>query len=156
MIEKREICIFVLLCQGIKFVIDWLRLFDKTSFYVTLIVRTIRDIAYFMIILMSMLFYFGLAVYMLQLNNQEGSGNDIVPPIFENFLVDSTLHQILMIFGEFNLDGFEGHINPVLCYAIFIVTVFMSQLTILNMLIAIMADTFDRVIEQRPTFQFQN
>ena len=30
------------------------------------------------------------------------------------------------------------------------------QITFLNMLIAIMGDTFDRVIEQRPTFSLKN
>ena len=65
MVLKREICVFVLLSQGIKFVIDWLRLFDKTSFYVTLILRTLADILYFMVFLLSILIYFGIAVYML-------------------------------------------------------------------------------------------
>ena len=33
MIEKRNIVILIIACQGIKFVVDWLRLFDRTSFY---------------------------------------------------------------------------------------------------------------------------
>ena len=37
MMDKRIICVIVLLSQGIKAILDWLRLFDSTSFYVTLI-----------------------------------------------------------------------------------------------------------------------
>ena len=35
--NKRVLCVFVIISQGIKAVLDWLRLFDNTSFYVTLI-----------------------------------------------------------------------------------------------------------------------
>ena len=35
--DKRIICVIVLLSQGVKAILDWLRLFDSTSFYVTLI-----------------------------------------------------------------------------------------------------------------------
>ena len=35
--DKRILCLIVILCQGVKAILDWLRLFDSTSFYVTLI-----------------------------------------------------------------------------------------------------------------------
>ena len=54
------------------------------------------------------------------------------------------------------MEGFIYHQSPTLCYVTFILTAFISQITILNMLIAIMADTFERVIDQRPTFQQRN
>ena len=38
----------------------------------------------------------------------------------------------------------------------FIFTTFISQITFLNMLIAIMGDTFDRVMEQKPTYSLKN
>ena len=37
MMDKRILCVIVLLSQGVKAILDWLRLFDSTSFYVTLI-----------------------------------------------------------------------------------------------------------------------
>ena len=37
LMDKRVICVIVLLSQGVKAILDWLRLFDSTSFYVTLI-----------------------------------------------------------------------------------------------------------------------
>ena len=46
MLSKRVLCVFVIFSQGIKAVLDWLRLFDNTSFNVTLIYRTITDIGF--------------------------------------------------------------------------------------------------------------
>ena len=40
----RILSVFVIFSQGAKFVLDWMRLFDNTSFYVTLILKTIIDI----------------------------------------------------------------------------------------------------------------
>ena len=37
LVDKRVLCVLVIISQGIKAVLDWLRLFDNTSFYVTLI-----------------------------------------------------------------------------------------------------------------------
>ena len=93
MVPHRTLATFVLLSQGIKMIIDWLRLFDNTSFYVTLIVRTFVDIAHFLLIILILLLYVGCAMYMLHLNaDREGEDTDIVTPVFGNILVDSTLH----------------------------------------------------------------
>ena len=54
------------------------------------------------------------------------------------------------------MDGFKDHVNSSLCYVFFISTTIISQITFLNMLIAIMGDTFDRVIDQRPTYSLKN
>ena len=58
--------------------------------------------------------------------------------------------------GEYHTEGFTGHTSPALCYSLFIITVIISQITFLNMLIAIMGDTFERVIEKRTTFSLKN
>ena len=89
---KRNICVFVLIAQAVKFVIDWLRLFGNTSFYVTLITRTMSDISYFVIIQLALLYYIGIAVYMLQLDADPYNEDYIVEPVFNNFLFDSLLN----------------------------------------------------------------
>ena len=48
-----------------KAVLDWLRLLDNTSFYVTLITKTISDIGYIAFIIGIILIYIGVAMYML-------------------------------------------------------------------------------------------
>ena len=139
-----------------KAVLDWLRLFDNTSFYVTLITKTISDIGYIGFIIAIILIYIGVATYMLQLNADPGDDGAIIQNIFGHFLVDSIINQYLLMLGEFHMDGFKNHVNSALCYVFFISTTIISQITFLNMLIAIMGDTFDRVIDQRPTYSLKN
>ena len=69
-------------------VLDWLRLFEKTSFYIKLIIETVYDIGYFMIIFIAALFMFGNTMYMLQLN-KDADSSDIVTATFGHFMIDS-------------------------------------------------------------------
>ena len=43
----------------------WLRLFDSTALYVSLIVRTIEDISYFMIVMLLIMCGFATAFHMV-------------------------------------------------------------------------------------------
>ena len=89
----RTLCAFIPLSQGSKAIIDWLRLFDQTSFYVNLILRTFSDIVYFLLIMVMLLVYVGIAMYMLHLNADPTiTDSDIITPVFGNLLVDSTLN----------------------------------------------------------------
>ena len=134
--------------------LDWLRLFDKTSFYIRLIQETIYDILYFMIIFAAALWMFGNTMYMLQLNKDSDSA-DIVNPTFGHFMVDSLYNQYLLSLGEFAMDGFDDHPEMALVYTFFTLATFFTQITFLNMLIAIMGDTFGRVIENKANFGLQ-
>ena len=102
-----------------------------------------------MVILVVLLVYFGSAMYMLQLNALLNEERVIVTPVFQQFLIDSTLNQYMLMLGEFHMDGFERNLNAAVCYGVFIGSTFLSQITLLNMLIAIMGDTYDRVQEKR-------
>ena len=105
--DKRIICVIVLLSQAIKAILDWLRLFDNTSFYVTLISMTIYGIRYIVMIIFIILVYIGSAMYMLQLNAVRIDGDsDIIQPIFNVSIIDSTLNQYLLMLGEFRSDAF--------------------------------------------------
>ena len=98
--QERNLCAFVLISQGAKMVLDWLRLFDNTSFYVTLILKTIRDIGYIAVIIVIILVYIGSAMYMLQLNSDQSVADAaIITPIFNSFLVDSMINQYLLMLG---------------------------------------------------------
>ena len=54
------------------------------------------------------------------------------------------------------MDGLERHYNAGLSYFFFLSSTFLLQITFLNLLIAIMGDTFDRVIEKRPVYSHEN
>lgn len=76
---QRVIAALATLCLWIK-VLDWCKLFGPTSFFVRLIVETIIDIKYFMIIFIVALMMFGMPLYILQLNR--GMDNAIVADTF--------------------------------------------------------------------------
>ena len=79
----------ILISQGIKAIIDWLRLFDNTSFYMTLILRTFIDIGYFLLIILILLIYIGNAMYMLHLSADPAvKDNDIIEPVYSSELKD--------------------------------------------------------------------
>ena len=62
----------------------------------------------------------------------------------------------MLMLGEFNMDGFEINLNKGICYGVFIGSTFLSQITLLNMLIAIMGDTYDRVQEKRAMLEIKS
>ena len=92
-IALRNLCILVIISQGFKAVLDWLRLFDDLSFYVTLIIRTIIDIKWISFIIVVIFVYIGNSMYMLQLNTKNGEDTEIIHPIFDNFFFDLMINQ---------------------------------------------------------------
>ena len=83
----------MLISQGMKATVDWLRLFDSTSFYVTLILKTFVNITYFLLITLILLIYIGNAIYMLQLNaDYSVEDSDIIEPALGNLVIDLTLN----------------------------------------------------------------
>lgn len=64
----------------------------------------------------------------------------------------------MLTLGEFTMDGFEGHPDKtymMMCYVFFLFATFFSQIIILNMLIAIMGNTFAMVVEQKRQYSMQ-
>ena len=53
----------------------------------------------------------------------------------------------MLALGEFDTENYQLEAGDVLVWLIFVATTFITQVTFLNMLIAIMGDTFDRVSE---------
>ena len=68
-------------------------------------------------------------------------------PFFENNVLNSLLNQYMLALGEFSTDNFSNNPNSGLAWLLFVGATFVTQITILNMLIAIMGDTFGRVTE---------
>lgn len=127
-------------------IFDWLRLFDSTSFYIKLIIVTVTDILPFFIIFPVFLVTFGTAMYVLSTNRDEDS--QVVDEYMGWWFADSTLNQYLLSLGEFSMENFNSGPQKVMCYLYFILATFFTQVTALNMLIAIMGSTFDAVTEK--------
>ena len=68
-------------------VYDWLRLFEKTSFYVKLVELTIESVGWFMILFSIALIGFGVPMSMLDINRIDGS--QMIPSIFGWWFFDA-------------------------------------------------------------------
>ena len=128
-------------------VLDWMRLFDQTSFYILLIKQTVRDISAFFLLLIISLLMFGIPMIMLNISRTEELA--LVDQKFSNWIPNMLINQYLLALGEFNLDNFESGSQAGLCYLFFVFATLFTQVTMLNMLIAIMGDTFARTMENR-------
>ena len=73
---QRIIAAFSIFILWVK-LFDWLRLFDSTAFYVSLLKRTLIDISDFMMLFFVALAMFGSVMYMLQLNVKYESDGEI-------------------------------------------------------------------------------
>ena len=126
---------------------NWLRLFEGTAFYIMLLVDTLNDIKAFLIILLTSLTWFGLPLVMLNLNRS--SDNAVLDNTFNHWVPNMFLNQYMLALGEFNYGNFGAGPQFVICYVLFLLATFFSQIVMLNMLIAIMGDSFERVTENR-------
>jgi len=63
-------------CTLMLKVFDWLRLFEKTAFYILLVEVTLKDVSSFLILLVTALMMFGVPMVMLNLNRD--NDNSIV------------------------------------------------------------------------------
>ena len=134
-------------CLLMMKVFDWLRLFQRTAFYILLVEETIRDVSSFLILLMTALMMFGVPMVMLNLNRLED--NSVVDEPFGFWGINLLLNQYLLALGEFSYDNFAHEPQSYMCYMFFVFATFITQIAMLNMLIAIMGDTYERVIENR-------
>jgi len=126
----------------------WLRIFENLAYYVRMVSETIYDIAYFIILFVLCVFSFAHAVFVLN-RNAVAEDQELYGPSFGFRPTDAIVNQYLLGLGEFNTDNFENSPNRVLIWIYFILATFLTNLTFLNMLIAIMGDTYARVNENK-------
>mmetsp|Transcript_2938 Transcript_2938/g.4004 ORF Transcript_2938/g.4004 Transcript_2938/m.4004 type:complete len:230 (-) Transcript_2938:532-1221(-) len=132
-------------CFTLLKLLDWLRLFEQTAFYVLLVGETLSDIKFFLLVLFTTLMMFGAPLLMLNSNDAS-----LIDSTFDFWFLDMLFNQYLLALGEFStLDNFADNDQGKLAYLFFIFATFISQLTILNMLIAVMGDTYERIIENK-------
>lgn len=68
---------------------------------------------------------------------------------FNDPFLSAFFAQYMLALGEFGTDSFSGGKDYWIVWLLFVGSTIMSQLVILNMLIAIMGDTFDFVFENQ-------
>ena len=122
----------------------WMRLFKRTSHFIRMITLIMRDIRPFIVMLMICVGLFANAFLILDQSRRDNGMNSrdyISTPAIGNNLVDSLIRSYLVGLGEFGLDNFHKQ-NRVIVWVLFLASTFITQLVFLNMLIAIMGDTY--------------
>ena len=128
---------------------DWLRLFEPTSFYYKLVKSTFLDIKEFMILFSVALCMIGSAMYILEMDSEKSDDHEIIESFTGFFLLDSMYNQYVLSLGPAPDEFFKVHKTAVLLNLFFIFSSFFLTIVFLNMLIAIMGNTFSFVIERK-------
>ena len=99
-----------------------------------------------MIIMLIWWMTFGTAYYILNYNRDES--NAIMPNIFNWWVLDTFEYVYELGLGEFQTDSFSTSSRQgAMCYCLFLAATFLINIVFLNMLIAIMADTYAMATE---------
>ena len=141
-VSIRPLAAFTVLLMWIKS-FYWLRFFSSFSKYVRLIKSTIYDIRFFFTVFLLLLMAFGNTLMIL--NEGRYEDNRIFVDYFGLKFVDAFMNQYMLALGEFDLDNFRLRSDDIMVWILFIISTFITQITFLNMLIAVMSDTFSKV-----------
>jgi hypothetical protein len=135
----------------------WMRLFKNTAHFITLIFRTIYDIRIFALMLLIILAAFANFFFIIN-NNTPSNPNHVKKEKEEDFhyvndyvgqpFFNSLISMYLLGLGEFDLDGYSKGPDVYFAWGFFILGTFLVLVVFMNMLIAIMGDTFSRVQER--------
>ena len=88
--------------------LEWLRVFDSTAFFIKLIGTTLVDVLPFFIIFFIFLFMFGSAFYILNMNRIGEEEEVVDTSVFKNWLFNIFLNQYLLVLGQIETDNLEG------------------------------------------------
>jgi hypothetical protein len=107
-----------------------------------MIIEMFKDIRIFLLIFFTGILAFSNIFYVLDLGNTTKiTGFDD-----DSYFV-SILYVYLQSLGELGIDGYQGNHLELMYWSLFFFSTIFLQITLLNLLIAIMGDTFDRVME---------
>ena len=131
----------------------WLRLFERTAFFLDLIGKTFTDSNFVAFAMTTGLMILGFTClfWILNMNRHDENGDRI--PIFEgeqvegNDFINSFIFTYITSMGEYT-SNFKGENEYFLLVIFFAVTILIQNM-FMTMLIAIMSDTFQKVLENK-------
>lgn len=127
----------------------WFRLFTTYAKYIKLIIQTITDMRYFFAMVLVIMVAFGNFMFVANNTLEENPDEtyiqrDYVPKLFD--LVNSILSVYMFgALGQFSQQTYIVGYEKYSASAMFILGTFMVSVVFMNMLIAIMSDTFANV-----------
>lgn len=133
----------------------WMRLIPQMAFYVKLITETVSDLKQFVIFFFLIITTFACSnsiidQYLTSMNSEE-------PEPYENIMKEQTpypitdawINQWLLGLGYFYHLPMQYSDMKNMQWFYFVVATFFTQIIFLNMLIAIMGDTFNRLTDKK-------
>ena len=136
---KTVLLVLLSLCQSVK-AFQIFSLFKSTRVQLRIVIEIVKDMVPFM------LFVFATTLTVSILYTSATPEQSLTDRTFTDFL----MHVYRLDFGDFDPDSYSS-----LEIAIFILAVVIVPLVLLNMLIAIMGDSFDRVMEDKERRDYQ-
>ena len=119
----------------------FLRIFFATAYLVRMIIEIILDMKFFVTVLLIGTMAFANSFYIFGRNSSSADGNLAGTDIGQAFIFSYRIGL-----GDFDTSGFSTRDQEVL-WTVFFLNTLIIQVVLLNLIIAIMGDTFDRVQE---------
>lgn len=126
----------------------YLRAHKETGALVRMILEIAKDMRYFLLILVLMIFGFANAVFVLLHNSYDETGNDITPASHST-IFRSAVQMYAGIMGASEFDVYDKSPNAWLLWCLYVLFTLMVFIIMLNLLIALMGDSHERVNNQR-------
>lgn len=123
----------------------WMRLFSNTAYYVKLITQTLGDVKLFLLLCLFIVFAFANLFFMLNIGTNEN--NRALIPYTGFKILDSIIAIYEFALGDFDYSGFINSDFDYLLWFSFILCTFLMIVVFMNMIIAIMGNTFSDVME---------
>ena len=117
----------------------FLRIFRGTGYLISMIIQVMSDMRVFLSIFLITQFSFGHCFYILSLNN-------LIEDQFTISFIDSVFYSYRMALGDFDTTKF-GSVDVYIVWTVFLIATIFLQIVMLNLLIAIISDTFAKVQE---------
>ncbi|CDW78432.1 wd-40 repeat protein [Stylonychia lemnae] len=121
----------------------FLRIFDNSLHLVRTIIEITYDIRNFLFVFFLGIIGFGTSFLILSNNNSKETQGAVFLQSFQ----ESFIFSYRMALGDFQLDGFPQATDQFLIYSLFVICSLFSAVILLNMLVAIMGESFNRVNE---------
>ena len=123
----------------------FLRIFGPTAAFIRMITEVVKDMAIFSFIFLLGIFTFASAFFMLDGANTDHIKHRVAGKDFFSTIIFVYTNSL----GDLSLDGFDQSEHTAALYTFWLMITIAIQIILLNLLIAIMGDTFDKVQEKK-------
>lgn len=144
-------------------VLNFLRMHEETGYYIRMILQVTSDMTVFMFVLLFTILGFADAMYTISRANKPNTEvvdvatHEIDPALFNYFnsYLDSIINSYLTALGDFSYGDFDSSSNGKISWVIFLLASILNCVVMLNLLIAVVSETFATVLSQKDENSFQ-